>query len=632
MALPNALQHVSSMALASAAAVGGLAAVYLDGKYQLRQELDVIRRLKRAERAYAKAAQQDRLSPWYLVADTCRRQPHARAIWTRERQYTFREFHDQTVRYAQWMLAQGIKPGDLVALYLHNSADFLMLFFATHCIGAAPALINYNLEGNALMHCLDVADSKLLIIDPDSGCQQRIDGSRQEIESAGATIFTLDAALKQSITSLAPTVPQDSYRAGMKGDSSYALIYTSGTTGLPKGCPFQVNRIWLAGPQLEPLYGTVQGKDCWYDPMPFYHGTGLGISTVALISGVAVAIAPRFSVSNFWPDIHDSKATCFVYVGETVRYLLAAPPHPLERKHNLRIAYGNGLRPDVWSRLQERFNIPEVVEFFNSSEGVFTLGVQARGPYLSHCVGHHGLIFRTLLRNTYIPVRTDAETGDIWRDPKTGFAMRLPYEEGGEILVGIPNKEAFGGYWRNPEATEKKFATDVFKKGDLYYRSGDALRRSNDGHWYFLDRLGDTFRWKSENVSTAEVAQVLGHFPGITEANVYGVSLPNHEGRAGCAALNLSHPINYTDLLAHCRKELPKYAVPVFLRIVERSSHTHNSKQNKVGLRKEGVDFDLLGKFEKGGEADVLLWLKDGRYAEYERGDWESIKGGRARL
>lgn len=378
---------------------------------------------------------------------------------------------------------QGIKPGDLVALYLHNSAEFIMLMFATLCIGAGPAMINYNLEGKALMHCLSVAESKLLIVDPDSGCQQRINESRAEIESAGAKIVTLDSALKESVSSVPANVPDDSYRNGMQGSWPYALIYTSGTTGLPKGCPFTVGRTWLLGAHLEPSFGNKAGKDIWYCPMPLYHGTGLITSTTALLSGVGIAIAPRFSVSQFWPDIHDSRATSFIYVGETARYLLAAPEHPLERKHILRLAYGNGLRPDVWTKFQERFNIPEIAEFFNSSEGVFSLIVHARGPYLRNCVGHHGLITRRLLQNVYIPVRIDPDTGDIWRDPKTGFALRTPYEEGGEMIVAIPDKTAFGGYWRNPEATNKRFATDVFKKGDLYYRSGDALRRDPDGHW-----------------------------------------------------------------------------------------------------------------------------------------------------
>ena len=580
------------------------------------------------------AVRQDRVSPWYLLAETCKRRANDRAIWTRSGTLTFQELHDQVVRYAQWMLKEGIRPGDLVALYLHNSAEFLILMYATLCIGAGPAMINYNLEGKALMHCLSVCDSKLLIMDPDSGCQQRINDSRGEIERAGTKIVTLDQSFKQQVSSRPAVVPEDEWRNGMTGSMPFCLIYTSGTTGMPKGCPFAISRVHLSGGHRNRPFGTTPGKDCWYSPMPLYHGTGLLTSSIALLAGITVAIAPRFSVSNFWPDVYDSGSSLFIYVGETARYLLAAPPHPLERAHKLRCIYGNGLRPDVWQKFQERFNIPEVAEFFSSSEAMFALVVWDRGPYLRGCVGHHGLIFRALLHKTYVSVQFDYETGDIWRDPKTGYARRMPYEEGGEILVAVPDKEAFGGYWRNPEATNKRFAVDVFKKGDLYYRCGDALRRSPDGHWYFLDRLGDTFRWKSENVSTAEVALALGEYPGIAEANVYGVTVPRHEGRAGCAALDISDVVDYKELVRYCRAKLPRYAVPVFLRIVKRSSHIHNHKQNKVGLRREGVDPDKLGTEEKEGTEDALLWLKPGEdsFVPFERSDWERLVKSEVRL
>ncbi|KAF2207182.1 hypothetical protein CERZMDRAFT_102677 [Cercospora zeae-maydis SCOH1-5] len=628
------------MALVAASAAAAAGAAYLDAKYLLSRDARALWKGKKAQRVYEQAVKDDKLSQWYTLAATCARQPNDRAIWTRERSWTFRELHDQAARYAQWMLDQGVKPGDLVAMYLHNSAEFLMIMFATLCIGAGPALINYNLEGAALMHCLSVCESKLLIIDADAGCQQRIAASQQDIEAAGTKIVTLDHDLKSHIGSRQPTVPPDSLRSGMKGDQPYCLLYTSGTTGLPKGCPFTISRVHLQGTHLEPPFGLVPGKDCWYNPMPLYHGTGLITVSTSLLAGVGCAIAPRFSVKNFWPDIHDSEATTFIYVGETARYLLAAPAHPLETSHKLRLAYGNGLRPDVWSRLQSRFNIPEVGEFFNSSEGMLGLVVWSRNKHYNNCVGHHGLITRALYHNVYIPVRVDPDTGDIYRDPKTGFAQRAPYEEGGEILVAVPNKEAFGGYWRNPEATNKRFATDVFKKGDLYYRSGDALRRDSDGFWYFLDRLGDTFRWKSENVSTAEVAEVLGRYPGIEEANVYGVSVPGYEGRAGCAALQLANRSDALseswrrEVLEHCRKALPRYAVPVFLRVQQKSTHIHNHKQNKVGLRQEGVDPDLLGKYEKEGTEDMFLWVKPGgdTYVQYRRSDWDDIKAERARL
>lgn len=235
--------------------------------------------------------------------------------------------------------------------------------------------------------------------------------------------------------------------------------------------------------------------------------------------------------------MHDSRATWITYVGETARYLLAAPPSPLDKKHNVRCMYGNGLRPDVWTKFQERFGVAEVAEFFNSSEGMFSLLNHARGDYLATSVGHHGAIQRTRMSSTYVPVLIDPVTNEVARHPKTGFAMRQPYSTGGEIIVALPNERAFPGYYGNPEATSKKYERDVFRKGDLYYRTGDALRRTDDGRWFFMDRLGDTFRWKGENVSTAEVSEVVGSFPGIVEANVYGVLLPGHDGRAGCAAV-----------------------------------------------------------------------------------------------
>jgi len=192
---------------------------------------------------------------------------------------------------------------------------------------------------------------------------------------------------------------------------------------------------------------------------------------------MGIAVGRKFSVSTFWDDIHDSQSTMFVYVGEAARYLLMAPAHPRERDHRLRGMYGNGLRPDVWNRFKERFNVPEVIEFFNSTEGVLAMVVHSKGPFTATCVGQHGAIIRRALNDIYVPVAIDPETGELLRDPTTGFVKRNSYNEGGEILVGVPGEEAFAGYHNNPKATAKKFERNVFKKGDLYYRSGDALRR-----------------------------------------------------------------------------------------------------------------------------------------------------------
>jgi acyl-CoA synthetase (AMP-forming)/AMP-acid ligase II len=244
-------------------------------------------------------------------------------------------------------------------------------------------------------------------------------------------------------------------------------------------------------------------------------------------------------VSKFWDDIRDSDATLFVYVGEICRYLLAAPPSARDKDHRIRLIYGNGLRPDVWIPFRDRFGIPTIVEMFAATEGVIGLTNIARGDFLAGAVAHHGALMRRRTRRMLVPVGVDYESSEVLRDPKTGLVVRESWGSGGEILVAVPSTAAFSGYFENAAATKKKFLTNAFKDGDLYYRTGDALRRDGDGRWYFVDRLGDTFRWRGENVSTAEVSEVLGKFPGVIDANVVGVSVPGHEGRAGCAALLL---------------------------------------------------------------------------------------------
>ena len=283
----------------------------------------------------------------------------------------------------------------------------------------------------------------------------------------------------------------------------------------------------------------------------------------------------------------------------------------------------------------------EVAEFFNRSEGMLSLFVWNKGDYTAECVGHHGGLLRWYMKDTYIPVQIDYETNDIVRDPKTGWAKRNSYKEGGEILVRVPSESAFPGYYKNPEATKKKFIRDVFRKGDLFYRTGDALRRTGDGRWFFMDRLGDTYRWKSENVSTAEVAETIGKYPGVFEANVYGVRVPGHEGRAGCAALTLSPEartnFDWKAFAAFANQQLPRYAVPVFVRVLTGevgSAASHNNKQDKVKLRAEGIDPVLKGTKVLDGKDDEIYWKPPAadRYERFEEKVWEELVGERAKL
>ena len=384
-----------------------------------------------------------------------------------------------------------------------------------------------------------------------------------------------------------------------------------------------------------------RGGDRWYICMPLYHASA-GINTLLnLTSGTSNAISRKFSTQTFWADVRDSESTVILYVGETARYLLATPTHPLDKEHKVRCMIGSGLRSDVWIQFRQRFGIAEVCEFFGSTEGVFTTINYCRGDYLVNAVGHNGAIERFIFRNKIIPVEIDYETGTIFRDPKTGFAKRRSYEGGGEIIVRLDSETAFSGYRMAPDATSKKFVRDVFCKGDLYYRTGDALRRTSDGRWFFLDRLGDTFRWKSENVSTAEVAEVIGKFPGILEANVYGISVPGSDGKAGCAATIIApeqrNHFPWSSLALHARSKLPKYAVPIFIRVVESelgSMAIHNNKQNKLPLREEGVNPASRGSKVAGGGKDQIFWIPPNAesYVKFEEKDWQSLVEGKVRL
>lgn len=325
-------------------------------------------------------------------------------------------------------------------------------------------------------------------MDGDLNGLHRVAEVQNELKDNGVTVTELPS-VREEIYTMAPIRPGDELRKKVMAGSPMALFYTSGTTGMPKAVPLAVISTFGNGYGLSARMEFIDPKhDRWYTCMPMYHGTG-GISTIGqLVCGTTVCIAPRFSTSNFWKDIRDSRATWFIYVGETLRYLLAARPSPFDKQHNVHSIYGNGLRPDVWQRFKDRFGIDRVFEFFNSSEGMLSLDNPSRNEYTANAVGHHGFLQRWKYHKSYVPVDIDHDTGDIIRDPKTGFATRRPYEQGGEILIALPFEKHFSGYWNNPEATEKKIARDVFRKGDRYYRTGDALRRDGEGRWFFLDR------------------------------------------------------------------------------------------------------------------------------------------------
>lgn len=362
-----------------------------------------------------------------------------------------------------------------------------------------------------------------------------------------------------------------------------------------------------------------------------------------VLSGSTIALGKRFSTKAFWADVRASKATGIQYVGETLRYLLAAPPQrdpttgaDLDKMHNVKLAFGNGLRPDIWNRFKTRFGIETIVEFYAATEATLATFNVSRNDLSLGAIGRTGALMELLFRNSAHVVQLDWETDTPVRDPKTGFCIKVPKGELGELLFTIPAdqlEKRFRGYYNNPKATKAKVLRDVFTKGDAWFRTGDVVRSEN-GMTYFSDRIGDTFRWKSENVATSEVSEAVGRHSAVREANVYGVELPHHDGRAGCVTINLdggATPTTLSSLAEHSRKNLPKYAVPLFLRVVteelgQGSQMTGTNKQQKHNLRKAGVK---PGAIDDGAK---VFWLKGDTYVPFGEKEWKLLEAGQVKL
>ena len=381
--------------------------------------------------------------------------------------------------------------------------------------------------------------------------------------------------------------------------------------------------------------------------MPLYHSAAavLGFCTV-LASACTIVIGRKFSTSTFWPEVRSSKATIIQYVGETCRYLLAAPPTELDKQNSVRVAFGNGMRPDVWQRFKDRFDIESIAEFYGSTEGPGALWNMSSNDFSRGAIGRSGIFSRTFFGSTFKIVKIDWETEKPARDPaNNNFCAEVDTNVPGELVIMLDPADlgkGFQGYLGNRKDTESKILRDVFTKGDAWFRTGDLLRRDSEGRVWFCDRIGDTFRWKSENVSTSEVSEALGLHPSVLDANVYGVEIPNHDGRAGCAAIVFDNSSTTTttsgsvvvdartlkSVADHVKGILPRFAVPLFLRVAsEVKGTTGNNKQQKHFLRAESVDPEKVV-----GSGDLLFWLKGGTYVPFGAKDWEDLGAGKVRL
>ena len=561
----------------------------------------------------------------HVIEELAQTRGDAPALLSAHECFTYRALDERTNRYARWALEQNLGKGEAVCLVMPNRPEYMAIWLGITKVGAVVSLINTNLRGSALTHCLDIVAPKHIIVAAGLCDQVRAAlasmTSRPKIWSHGSDDF---ARIDRAIEKLSGGRLTEAERRRVTIVDRALHIYTSGTTGLPKAANVSHHRLmqwsfWFAG-----LMNT-SPDDRMYDCLPLYHGVGGVVATGAvLVRGGSVVIREKFSAHEFWDDVINWDCTLFQYIGELCRYLANAPEQPREKQHRLRLCCGNELRADVWQKFQDRFAIPRILEFYAATEGNVSLynvegKVGAIGrvpPFLAH-------------RFPLVLVKSDPATNEPIRD-EGGHCVRCATSEAGEAIGRIHDDTAhaaaeFEGY-TDARASRKKILLDVFERGDAWYRTGDLMRADAGGYFYFVDRIGDTFRWKGENVASCEVAAAITAFPGITEATVYGVSVPSTEGAAGMAALVVCDTLDLLELRKHLTSLLPSYARPLFLRIQDRIAVTTTFKYQKAELVREG--------FDPGASGDAI-YFDDPSQQGYVRLDgtlFERIKAGAVRL
>jgi len=516
----------------------------------------------------------------------------AEALISERGTLTYRALVERSRRYARWALDQDLAKDQTVCLMMPNRPEYMAVWLGITSVGGVVSLINAQLRGPSLTHCIDIVAPAHVIV-----AAECIEQFRSAQLSSGPKIWSHGGreylGIDREIERFSAAPLTELERRTVTIADRALTIYTSGTTGMPKAANVSHQRVmqwslWFAG-----LMNTGP-NDRMYDCLPMYHSIGGVVATGALlVRGGSVVLLERFSASEFWDDIANSDCTLFQYIGELCRYLVNAPKHPREREHRLRLCCGNGLHAEIWQKFQSRFAIPKILEFYAATEGNISLynvegKVGAVGrvpPFLKH-------------RFPLALVKFDAVAGKPARDAD-GRAIRCATNEVGETIGRIADGRAdagggeFEGYTSSAD-TERKILRDVFEAGDAWYRTGDLMRMDASGFFYFVDRIGDTFRWKGENVATLEVAAALMEFPGIHEAAVYGVAVPRTEGAAGMATLVADGALDFAELRRHLARRLPAYARPLFLRLKDCIDTTSTFKHKKIELARHGFDITVV--------------------------------------
>ena len=527
-----------------------------------------------------------------LLEQQAKRHPHRPALRFADREWSYQALNGWVNQVAAVFHKQGVTSGDVVGLLMENRPEMLVCAAAALKLGAVAGMLNFNQRDGVLNHSIGLIKPKLMVTSAESvdalestdfGPLNNSEIIHYWLPNNGLERPAGYCDLEQEWHTQSTHNPSTTRQVKMKQPCFY--IFTSGTTGMPKASVMTHYR-WLQGMAgLGLMSMRLQSDDVLYVALPLYHNNALTVSWgAALGAGACLALSRKFSVSKFWDEVRHYRATAFCYIGELCRYLLNQPPSPRDREHHIRVIIGNGLRPEIWHEFKERFGIPRVAEFYGASE--CNLGF-VNGFNVDGTAGFCPLPFAI--------VGYDPETEQPVRD-SAGHMHRVKTGEVGLLITQITKRAPFDGY-TDAKATEKKLFHDVFAPGDAWFNTGDLVRDQGYRHIQFVDRLGDTFRWKGENVATTEVEAALNQFATVDQSVVYGVQVPNADGRAGMAALTLTVPVTEFDgrtFGAFLAQRLPAYAVPLFLRIRETHEITATFKNRKVELKKEGFDPALV--------------------------------------
>jgi fatty-acyl-CoA synthase len=512
-----------------------------------------------------------------------------------DQQLTYRQANETANRYAAVLAARGAGHGDVVGIMLRNSPNAVLTMLAVVKCGAIAGMLNYHQRGEVLAHSLGLLDAKVLVTESD------LVSAISECGAPGADPLIIEDLERLAVT--APDANPASSSAVLAKETAF-YIFTSGTTGFPKASVMTHQRWLRALFAFGGLGLRLKHTDTLYSCLPLYHNNALTVAVASVInSGATLALGRSFSASRFWDEVIACNATAFIYIGEICRYLLNQPPKPTDRAHKVRLIAGNGLRPEIWDEFTTRFGIARVCEFYAASEGNSAFINFFNVPKTT------GI---SLVPLAY--VEYDPDTGAPLRD-SSGRVRRVPAGEPGLLLSPINKLQPFDGY-TDPAASEKKLVRNAFREGDCWFNSGDVMSPQGMGHAAFVDRLGDTFRWKGENVATTQVEAALASDEAVEDCAVYGVEIPRTGGRAGMAVIKLRDGTEFDghSLARTLYGQLPTYAVPLFVRVVESMAYTSTFKSRKVDLREQaygpGIDDPLY----------VLAGRDDGYvpfYAEY---------------